>query len=89
MSDIIEFSKFQSDYRELLRANPNITFEELMRGEGNIVKKILDFLKLGVQIDEITYKQFKYLMWVITKQYIFTQGDESEYINQITPFFFV
>jgi hypothetical protein len=89
MSNNIEFSKFQTEYREILKANPKITFEELLQGEDSIVKRIILFLGIDIEPEEITYKQFKYLMWVISKQYLFTTGDDQDYINQMTPFFFV
>lgn len=89
MTKNIDFSKFQSEYREILKANPTTTFEDLLRGEDSIVKRILKFLDIEVDASVISYKQFKYLMWVITKQYVFTGGEDSDYINSMTPFFFV
>ena len=89
MEQCADFSKFQQEYREVLRKTPNITFDELLRGEDSVVKKIIEFLKIDVDIKSITYKQFKYLMSIITKNYMFTQLEDSEYINSMTPFFFV
>lgn len=89
MTKNIEFSKFQQEYREILKANPKITFNELLSGEDSIVKRIIAFLEIDINPSVISYKQFKYLMWVITKQYVFTVGEESDYINSMTPFFFV
>lgn len=89
MTKNIEFSKFQAEYREILKANPTITFNELLSGENSIVKRIIAFLEIDIDSTVISYKQFKYLMWVITKQYVFTAGEDSDYINSMTPFFFV
>lgn len=89
MDECAEFSKFQHEYREILRKTPNITFDELLRGEDNVVKKIIQFLKIDVEVADISYKQFKYLMAIITKNYMFTSLEDSEYINSMTPFFFV
>ncbi len=89
MTKNIEFSKFQAEYREILKTNPTVTFDELLSGEDSIVWRILKFLEIDVDATVISYKQFKYLMWVITKQYVFTAGEDSDYINSMTPFFFV
>lgn len=89
MNQCAEFSIFQKEYREILRKTPDITFDELLRGEDSVVKKIIQFLKIEIDISSISFKQFKYLMWIITKNYIFTSGDDAEVINQMTPFFFV
>lgn len=89
MTACTEFSKFQAAYRDTLRANPNITFDELLQGEDSIIHKIVTFLNIDVDVSSITYKQFKYLMSIITKNYVFTTGEDAEYINSMTPFFFV
>lgn len=89
MSKSVEYSKLQNEYREILRANPNVTFEEMISGDNNIIKKIINFLELDVDISTISYKQWKYLLWVISKNYIFTSTDDSDYINSMSPFFFV
>ena len=89
MTSSIEFSKFQAEYRETLRGNPSITFEEMLKGDNSLVKRIIDFLGIDIEITEISWKQFKYLIWVISKQYTFVGVDDSESINAITPFWLV
>lgn len=89
MSSSLSFSKFQSEYREIIRKNPNVTFEELLSGEDSIVCKILNFFDIDIDPKDVTYRQFKYLMWVITKNYVFTSIEDSNNINAMTPFFFV
>lgn len=85
----IAFSKLQQEYRDIVKANPNITFHELVEGENNVVGRILGFLGIETEVTNITFKQFKYLMWVIAKNYVFTEIGESNFINQMTPFFFI
>jgi len=89
MTSSIEFSKFQSEYRETLRGNPAITFEEMLKGDNSLVKRIISFLGIDIDIADISWKQFKYLIWVISKQYTFVGVDDSESINAITPFWLV
>jgi hypothetical protein len=89
MKSSIEFSKFQAEYREILKANPEITFEEMLKGDNSIVKRIIGFLGIEIDSSEISWKQFKYLIWIISKQYTFTGMDDSESINAITPFWLV
>lgn len=89
MSKSVEYSKLQGEYREILKTNPNITFEEMLSGDDNIIKKIIKFLEIDVDVSTITYKQWKYLLWVISKNYVFTSTDDSDYINSMSPFFFV
>lgn len=87
----LEFSKFQQEYRKIVQENPQTTFEELMREEKdkNIVAKVLAFLNIDVDTTLVTFKQFKYLMWVIAKNYVFTEISESGYVNSMSPFFFI
>lgn len=89
MKSSIEFSKFQAEYREILKANPEITFEEMLKGENSIVKRIITFLGIEIDASEISWKQFKWLIWVISKQYTFSSVEESESVNAITPFWLV
>jgi hypothetical protein len=87
----LEFSKFQQEYRKIVQENPQTTFEELMKEEKdkNIVAKVLAFLNIDVDTSLVTFKQFKYLMWVIAKNYVFTEISESGYVNSMSPFFFI
>lgn len=88
MSESISYSKLQSEYRDVLKDNPNITFSELV-SKYNIIQKILDFLQISTDVSSISYKQWKYLLWTLQKNYVFTSTDDSDYINQMSPFFFV